>query len=123
MDASKQTKDMRKDGAWLLDTSTLTLTWMGELPVPRITFRQRCAFAWIYFRSVGTGSRFIDCRMRLAKAVAFCMKPPQVSWSGKPNETVGRSIEEAWNSFNLTVCGFPQSGHGNPDNLEARAST
>lgn len=112
-----------QDGMWLMDTQALTLTWIGELPLPRPSLRQRIGLAKLYIRSSGNGLTFIDWIKRLAKAVAFCLKPAQVSWSGNPMVTTGRSIEEEWANFNLTECVSPHSGQGNFDSLEAKSSS
>lgn len=109
-------------GFWLLDTTSLTLTWAGNQPVPKPTAKERLRFAMLYIRSNGNGPRFMDCMKRLAKAVAFCLKPLHVSWSGKPILTTGRSIEEEWANFNLTECVSLHSGQGNFDSLEAKSS-
>ncbi|WP_300502259.1 hypothetical protein [uncultured Duncaniella sp.] len=116
----KSTKN--PDGVWLLDTATMALTWIGSLPIPEPTVRERIRFALLYIKSKGEGPRFIDCMKRLTKAVAFCLKPGQVAWSGKPYVTTGRSIEEEWANFNLMPCDFPQSGHGSAESLEDSSS-
>lgn len=111
-----------QDGIWLMNTDSLALTWIGELPLPRPTVKERIGFAMLYIRSKGNGPRCIDWMKRLAKSVAFCLKPSQVSWSGKSKVTTGRSIEEEWTSFKLMECVPPHSGHGNVESLEASSS-
>ncbi len=111
------------NGIWLLDITSLALAWSGSQPVPKPTAKERIRFAMLYIRSKGNGPRFIDCMKRLAKAVAFCLKPLHVSWSGKPMLTTGRSIEEEWANFSLTECVSPHSGHGNLDSLDAKSSS
>lgn len=110
---------MERHGVWMLDTSTLTLSWIGEWPIPKPAVRERMMFAWIYMISSRNGFRFVDFIKRSVKAFAFCLKPAHVAWSGKPNVTTGRSIEEEWTNFNLISCVLPQSGQGSPDNLDA----
>lgn len=116
-------KACNQNGIWTIDTRSLALTWIGELPVPRPTMRERIGFAMLYLTSRGKRPTFIDLMNRLAKAVAFCMKAPQVSWSGKPMVTTGLSIEEEWANFNSNRCVPPHSGHGSIDSFDDRSSS
>lgn len=114
--------DTRQQGIWLMDLTSLSLTWAGEPPVPRPTLRERIGFVALYIRSKGDGPIFKDWIKRLAKSVAFILKPSQVSWSGNPNVTTGRSIEEEWTNFNSILCDSPQQGQGIDEILEANSS-
>ncbi|MDE6415893.1 MAG: hypothetical protein K2K68_02550 [Duncaniella sp.] len=109
-------------GLWLIDAATLTLTWAGDLPIPKPSLKERIRFAQLYIKSKGHGPTFFSLIKRLAKAVAFCLNPGQVAWSGKSKVTTGRPFDEAWNNFNVTECVSPQSGQGAADNLADKSS-
>ena len=112
----------KQDGIWMVGTDTLNLHWIGEEPIPTPTFRERCEFARIYMRSKGQSPRLRDWIKLFAKAIAFCLKPAHVLWSGKSYVTTGRSIEEEWANFNFISCVLPQSGQGNSDSLVESSS-
>lgn len=110
----------KKEGIWLLDTDSLAVSIIGAPRLTKPSLKERIAIAAIYMKSKGKGPRFIRWSKRLAKGIAFCLKPTQVHGSGKPILTTGRSIEEQWANFKVTSCDLPHSGHGKTDNLEAK---
>lgn len=116
-------QEKTNEGIWLMDTETLALTWIGGLPLPKPTLKERIGLSVIYMKSSGKGPAFMDCMKRLAKAAAFCLNPGHVSWSGKPMVTTGLSIDEEWTNFNLTECAAPHSGHGSFESLEDKSSS
>lgn len=114
-----------RKGIWLFEPSTLTLMWAGECPAPKPTLVERISMAIAHIRSKGHGVAFIPAIKRLANAIAFCLKSPQVSLSGNSNDTTplcGSTIEEAWLNFSLTECVPQHTGHGNKLSFEARSS-
>ena len=114
--------DTKQEGIWLLDLSSLMLTWAGEPPIPGPSLRERIGFVALYIKSRGLGPTIMDCMKRLAKSLAFILKSSQVSWSGNPNVTTGRSIEEEWTSFKTILWDSPQQGQAKVDILAAKSS-
>lgn len=119
-------KQNAQKGIWLFGPQTLDLVWVGAAPAPVPTVAERIRFALAHIRSNGYGPAFIPPIRRLAKAIAFCLKPSQVSVSGNEYVTTGLSepadLETAWLSFSPTLWHRPQTGHGNADSLAARSS-
>lgn len=119
---SETMKQQYQQGLWLFDGRSLQLGWAGAENPPVPSPKERLWFAICYIRSNGYGPTFISCIKRLAKAIAFCLKPSQVSWSGKPNITTGRSVEDEWASFSLNPCLPPQVGHGSSEIFRDKTS-
>ena len=119
-------KQDSQKGSCLFVPQTLSLVWVGDPPAPVPTLSERIRFAIAHIRSNGYGPAFIPPIRRLAKAIAFCLKPSQVSVSGNEYVTTGLSdsanIEAAWLSFSPTLWQRPQTGQGRAAILAARRS-
>ena len=118
-------KQPSEKGIWLLCTENLSFTWIGDSTAPVPTLREKMRFAEIYMRSNGYGSTLKERILKLAKAIAFCLKSAHVCLSGNEIPITGLSaagIVEEWASFNSTRWMPPQAGHGKDDIADARES-
>lgn len=114
------TANIHPRGIHLFCLATLKATWVGEGTPPPLTMRERFVMAKSYIKA--RSPKCSNPILRAAKALAFVVNPSQVSTSGNPMVTTGRSLLEEWATFSLTECTPPHSGHGNPLSASANAS-
>lgn len=93
-------KARRRTGAWLIDKTSGSVSWIGNSQPQKPNIYKRIIIAYY----IGRSPRSIIPNFRLMKAVIKGLNSPQVSSSGKPIVTTGLSLEEEWTRFSRTEC-------------------